>query len=70
MVLYKKYWYTDHLLRICGRFNEDNSKDHKSYHAKRESTVGFSPEPSGRAFMAGRVTRQSRQTITKLPVGF
>lgn len=39
------------------------TKDHESYHAIRESKVGLFPEPSGRARMAGRVTRQNRQTI-------
>ena len=41
------------------------TKDHESYHAIRESSVGLFPEPSGHAFIAGRVTRQNRQTITK-----
>ena len=40
------------------------TKVHEPYHAIRESKVGFLvPEPSGRARMAGRVTRQNRQTI-------
>ena len=39
------------------------TKDHESYHAIRESKVGLFPEPSGRARMAGRVTRQNRQRI-------
>ena len=41
------------------------TKDHELYHAVRESSVRLFPKPSGRAFMARKVTTKNRQTITK-----
>lgn len=41
------------------------TKNHELYHAIRESSVRLFPKPSGRAFMARKVTTKNRRTITK-----